>query len=488
MTGATAPTAPGRSWYALVTDPRHRLAVLAIVAVAARALSFGNPMVHVDEQFYFLAASRMWDGALPFVDVWDRKPIGLFLLYAPAAALPLPWGTFAYQAMALGFVVATAMLVARLAVLAGWARGATFAGIAYILWLNPMGGVGGQSPVLYNLSMTAAALLTATASGPHRRWRGLAALALVGLSLQIKYSVVFEGMAFGLWLLWGEWRATRSPLRFVGYGVALVLVAILPTAAAYATYAALGHGEAFVYANFTSILARKPDPFGNAIGHLEGLALMLSPLVAMAFGSRRAGEGGDADVRRLLFLWFAVNLAGILAFGGWYEHYGLPAAAPGAACSAGFLGARHWRGRATPAILGIVALLGLGTVIVNRVKRGGPGQLAALTAAVGQGPGCLYVFSGPSIVYRTTGRCTLTAYIFPPHMEEIRERGAIGVDQIGEVRRIFAQRPAVVVMRRPYPGEQTEIQGVAIDELMRGYRRRTTLPIGNLPVMVYERR
>ena len=70
---------------------RHRGAILTAVAVAARAGTFGNPNIHVDEQFYLYVARRMLEGARPFVDVWYRKPIGLFALYLPAAALPYSW-------------------------------------------------------------------------------------------------------------------------------------------------------------------------------------------------------------------------------------------------------------------------------------------------------------------------------------------------------------------------------------------------------------
>lgn len=120
-----------------------RWLVLLGVALLVRAATFGNPVVHVDEEFYFLTARTMLEGALPYVDVWDRKPIGLFLVYLPAAALGMPLGIWAYQAMALGCVVATALLVARLADRAGWSRGALPAAIAYVLWLNFLDGARG---------------------------------------------------------------------------------------------------------------------------------------------------------------------------------------------------------------------------------------------------------------------------------------------------------------------------------------------------------
>lgn len=472
-----------------LTNSQLRLAVLVLVAIAARAIAFGNPVVHVDEDFYFVAAGKMLDGALPFVDLWDRKPIGLFLVYAPAAALPYPFGIWAYQAMALVSVVATAMIVARFAVRAGWSAGATYAGVAYILWLNMMGGVGGQSPVFYNLPMAAAAWLTATADGATRRRNGLWAMALVGLAMQIKYSALFEGMMFGLWLLWREWSAQRSVGSVIAHGTALVAVALLPTALVFAGYAAAGHAEAFLFANFTSITLRNPDPWPYPLTAALELLLILSPLIAMTGGSsRQVAVGGDARVRRFVYLWLTTAIAAIAVFGGFYEHYGLPAALPGAIGAAGFLGAGHWRGRATPVVLGVAALLALGTPAVNRYRRGDADQIARLTAAIGRGPGCLYIYSGPAMPYRSTGRCTVTPYLFPSHMQHGREAGAIGVGQATELRRIFATRPAVVVDQPPYHDERGDIRRLYEHLVMRDYRLKAVTQVGDNAIRVWVRR
>jgi hypothetical protein len=52
----------------------------------------------------------MLDGALPYVDIWDRKPIGLFLLYAAIRLLGGD-GILAYQVTATAFAVATAAVL-----------------------------------------------------------------------------------------------------------------------------------------------------------------------------------------------------------------------------------------------------------------------------------------------------------------------------------------------------------------------------------------
>jgi hypothetical protein len=465
-----------------------RWSQLLLVAIIARALAFGNPVVQVDEQFYFTVARAMWSGAIPYVDLWDRKPIGLFIVYMPAAALPGMAGVLAYQAMATAAAVATAWIVARFADMAGWRRGAILAGIAYILWLNLLGGVGGQSPVFYNLPMACAALLACRPSPAGYSWRrGIVAMLLIGLSLQIKYSVVFEGIFIGLWLLWLDWQSRRRIGSVLGYGLVLVAAALAPTALALFVYARIGALDAFVFANFLAIFARKPNPFWEMAGNLAALVLILSPLVAMGLSAWKDRREAEPDVRTFLLLWLLTSVFGVLIFGTWYEHYGLPVAVPAAACAAGFLGATG-RGRAATVILLIAALAGQIKVGVERLNRGGPGGFSRLVAAIGHGPGCLYVYSGNTMLYPATGRCRLTAYIFPSFLIRPRENGAMGVDQWTEVRRILAQRPDVVVISPLYRVETLDIRAFVEQTVRRDYDAPVMVKLGNQQVAVYHRK
>ena len=475
-----------------LTHPRARLAILVLVALAVRALTFGNPVVHVDEEFYCFTGSALWHGQLPFVDVWDRKPIGLFLLYAVPAGLGFPSGIWAYQLLALGATIWAAMQVAWLATRAGFARGATAGGIAYILWLDLLGGQGGQSPVFYNPLVAAAALLIlGAAASPHRRVRGALAMTLIGIALQIKYSVLLEGMFFGLWLLADEWHATRRPMALVGHGAALVALALLPTVAAGVAYAAIGQWDAFAYANFLSIFHRNPDPLKELAGNLGQIVLITSPLVALAIlALRRAPRAADRHhdrTRRFLAWWLGVACLSVLAFRPWFDHYSLPILLPACAAAAGMLGSAAWQRWRTPALLLTAALAGQIVLVALRAERGEARQFAALAQAVGDGPGCLYVYSGSTMLYVATKRCALSKYIVPAHLGRTREAGATGVDQQAEIARILAQHPAVVVMRPPYGGERPAAHAFVTAALAPDYRQTAALPMGNETSRVYKR-
>ena len=469
-------------------------AILLVAAVAVRAVAFGNPVVHVDEEFYFVTAQRMLHGALPFVDIWDRKPIGLFLIYLPAAALGVPLGIWAYQMMALASVVCTALLIVKLAERAGWREGALPAALLYLFMLGFGDGQGGQAPVFYNLIMAFAMLLAvpcaASADSERlRKGKAVAAMALVGVALQVKYSVLFEGIFLGLWLLWREHRLGLPWSRTVKFGAVLVGVALLPTLFAWGAYVALGHGNAWFYANFGSILDRQSDPKLVLLRAFLKVALILAVPLIVSGLSRHVPlkDESERPIRLLMFGWLIASVFGLLVFGSWFNHYALPVMLPSSLCCAGFLGwHRIGRNVLTPLMLLAACFGGTYTAWSAKWHRGNAGQLETLASAIGHGPGCLYVYSGNAILYAYTGRCIATPWIFPSHLSRERENGALGVDQLQEIGRIFAKRPEIVVMRPEYYGERMAAHRLAVQKLRDGgYSLRGRYPLGDLLIDVY---
>jgi hypothetical protein len=471
-----------------------RWLVLLVVAVLVRSPTFGNPVVHYDEEFYFVTAQRMLQGALPFVDIFDRKPIGLFLLYAPPAWLGVPWGILAYQLMALASAVLTAMMIARLADRAGWRGGAMAAALLYLFMLNVADGQGGQAPVFYNLLVIAAVALllpraTDQVADRRRIGRGLGAMLLVGLALQVKYSVLFEGLFLGLWLLWREWRLGATLVQLLVRAIGYSAAALLPTALAGAAYAASGHFDSWFFANFSSILGRKSDPASELLESFLKLMLFLAPLLLVSLLSWRlpAGDALQRRQRALLFGWLVSAVVGLILFGSWFNHYALPVMMPASLCCAAFFGAGPVGRRVVAPLLLVLALVGGDVALVTaQWHRGSRSEFNALTAAIGRGPGCLYVHSGDSMLYAYSGRCLLSRWVFPSHLSRERENGAVGIDQLAELDRIFAQHPAVVVMRAAFSGERPAVRERAMRHMQRaGYRLVGRYPMGDDVISVY---
>lgn len=455
--------------------------VIVTAALLLRWPDIGNPQLDLDEQMYLLVGDRMWQGLVPYVDIWDRKPIGLFLLYALArGAADDPY--LGYQLLALVFAAATALVVARLVRLLDGSWAASLAGaLVYLVWVALAGGRGGQSPVFYNLPMALAALATGHALRRlGGRAAGRSAMLLVGVAIQIKPTVVFEGCWFGLMLTAAQWRRERALAGVTREGALLVTAALVPTLLAFAGYAALGYGREWWFANVESIFLRGivvSDPIG---ARLESLAIAFAvPMLSAAVGlgsiphTARLAAGG----------WLAAALAGFFTIPPFYNHYALPVVLP-MSVLAGIGATRRWPlGSAlTGTAVALLVLAGVPAFGTTRAQRA---RLDAMTRTIERyrGSGCLYLFQAEPVFYVAARSCLPTRYPFSPHLTYGAEARAVGVDPAREVARIFASVPTVVVTIPPDPAKGPSF-AVAARALARHYRRVG----GDMGYVIYARR
>lgn len=474
--GHTAINTPGDRW-------GGTLLLLILVALLVRAQGFGNPVTGFDEQFYLLVGDRMLHGAMPYVDIFDRKPIGLFLLYAGARLLGGE-GFLAYKLVATGFVVATAFGIQRMARDFAGPLAATVAAILYILWLNLMEGEGGQSPVFYNALMLLAA--TATLRAVERRGglfaSGAVAMGAVGVALQIKYAVLPEGFAFGCILLWLGWRERVPLVRLAGMVGVWVALALLPTLVVFAVYAGLGQGEAWVFANIVSLGGQAARPLAD---ELEGLATcvgILSPLL-LVIGLGRPWKSIPAERRdsfRFLLVWLAVSGIAVLGYGRFGSpHYALPVVLPAVLVAAPAL-ARWRRGGIAAFVLAIGAAGQLVLALSERAK-GGSAEAQAVARAATPARGCLYVYDGYPALYMMTHSCLPSKWVFPGHLntQDEASAAALGVDPVVEIRRILRQRPGAIVDDYPrFAFGNRATRAVLKAVLARDYHLAACVPTG----------
>ena len=439
----TTPTAPAhRDW-----RPWAVFAVLVVATVLTRMSEVNNPLTHVDDQFYLLTGSALLHGELPYVDIWDRKPIGLFLIYAAIAALKGD-SVINYHLIGAAFALATAWVIARFGRrLAGW-RGGTAAGLTYLALLPMLGGAGGQSPVFYNLPMVIAARLAFDVwTGERRLWPGaLAAMALVGLAIQIKPTVVVEGAAFGLLLLAAAWRAEKSWRRLFAVGAAMAALTALPTLAALAAYAALGHAGEMWTATVVSIFHKASLPLVDRVADVPQILLYLTvPALVAASGLATLWARSERrNEATFLSAWAAAALLGFLAVPNFFNHYSLPLLVPMAVLAAVPLADRR-DGTLLLAATLVLPLLTLAQAPDGLFAgRAGFDRVAATVRHELRG-GCLYVYLGPTALYTATHACRVTPYVFPDHLESEVEATALPVSPEAEVERVFARHPAVVV-------------------------------------------
>lgn len=428
------------------------LTVIA-VAVLSRLVTYGNPVAIADDQFYLLVGDAMRHGQWPYLDIWDRKPFGLFALFEGIAAIGHD-SILAMQLIATAFAAATALVIRRIALFLTNPRGALFGAIAYLLVLPLFGGGTAQSPVFYNLSTALAGLALFSAVGrdvARIRWRAFAAMIACGLSLSIKPVALVEGIFFGLAFVALLHKAGVRLIPLALTALAMVVIALLPTLAPLAMYAGKGSPalDAYLFANYVSIFLK------NSLGLIArsaGFAFFLIyavPLVAVAargIYARRADVGGDIRLRMLL-AWLAAAIGGWLLIPNFFDQYALPMFVP-----LSLLGALGF-GLADGSlylIAYVVCALVDGRLIAwgdNRRDIANYGRLAQRVDLARHG-GCLFVADGPAWLYHDVPPCPLTRFLFPGHLTAWSESPALGIDQQAELARVLARRPAVIVTQK----------------------------------------
>jgi hypothetical protein len=469
---------------------------LLAVAIATRAGRIGDPAIHMDEQFYLLMADRMWHGVLPYVDLWDRKPVLLFLIYAALRPFS-PDGIVAYQIGALLFAVLTAYFIVLIAQRFASQTGAWLAGIAYLLYLPILSGAGGQSPVFYNLFMAIGAWEVIRAGEANDtagiRRHGLRSMIWAGLAIQVKYTAAIEGVAFGLWLIALLARDRRTSMPGVMVQAATwVLVALTPTLLALGSYLLIGHGREFVQANFLSILEKR-DPHGfSSLPFLWATLAQLSPLLLVAAASilKVARRAIAAAPWRFLLLWTGCAVVEFLAIGNFYDHYALPLLVPALILCAPLLSTAVG-GAAAIALFGWCALLTT-AYPTGYWREFDQARIQAMVEAARPyaAHGCLYLNDGPPIVYLLTHSCLPTRYVFPSHLNEAPEAGA--TDAVRSMAALLASRPsAIFVADKPMNHPRNATTAAMLDAaLAKDYVRTVTLPdvLPNAWQMLYVRK
>jgi hypothetical protein len=433
----------------LVLNSPARFLIMLMIAVILRCDTFGDPNLHGDESFYLTVGAAMHHGALPYVDVWDRKPLGLFLIYYLIAAISV--APLAYQLVATLFSAATAWAIGAIAMkinddFEGKSQGALLAGACYLLWLAPMHGYGGQSPIFYNLFMTLAALLVVRTIPALERGRVPVilplAMLLAGASVTVKTCAVFEATFLGLLCCIHLHRSRIGSGRAIGHSLLWALIGMAPAAIIAVWYWHSGHWSEYWHAMVTSNLKKVPN-WPTAWLRFRMMFVALTPIITLAaFGLLEQRR----DKRSFVVLWLGAAFLGLLSMPNFYTHYALPLLVPLSVAAAPLL-ARGAIGRIAIAAIACLSLVISPIFQFGHIARS-KAAITALTNAVQShlGGGKLLVYDGPPQLYMLTGQSFITPLVFPTHLSQLIEKDVSHLSTMGETRRVLALQPGAVVM------------------------------------------
>lgn len=437
-----------------------------VLALTLRFATFGDPNIHMDEAFYFYVGQAMWEGAIPYVDIWDRKPAGLFLLYAGLAGISS--SVLSYQIAAWLSAAYTAWVIARIVGLFGPRSARLLAAACYLALLLPLNGHGGQSPVFYNSLIASAVWLVLLETGNLRagsvRWRSYLAMLLCGLALTIKQTTLFEGVFLGLWMVWLLHRSGLPVSQWLGYASRFAFIGAFPFVSIGGWYAIAGHWDAYWFAMVTSNFARAQ--VGEAVGaNIVVLlhAMHLLPLGAVAALIMAGRYPAFAAKRAFMTGWLIAAMIGFLSAPYFLDHYALPLLVP--LC---VICAAHFGRSLAGTVLGVVILL-VSIALTNPFER----ESHELSRATYQGMvdaisqhadrGTLFIYEGPMLILAHPKVEAMSPVVFPWHLVSPAESGTSPYDQRTEFERVLARKPEFVTVtddwfREPYPGANRELQ------------------------------
>lgn len=421
-----------------------QFAVLLAIAIILRCDTFGDPNLHGDEVFYHQVGLALHDGVVPYVGVWDRKPFGLFALFyliTAVSAAPL-----AYQLVATLFAAATAWIIARIA--QGWAGplGGLLGGVCYLLWLAPLQGFGGQSPVFYNLFIAVAALLVQRAlprlALGERPPGVLLAMLLAGCAITIKTSTFAEAGFLGLICLISLLRSPLGKPAALTTGALWMALGLAPTLAIAAGYWLGGHWNEYWHAMITANLS-KPPSWPDVPRRAAIMLALLVPLLIPAVLGLIAQERGQ---RWFVLGWLGAALIGLVAMPNFYIHYALPLLVPLCIAASTFL-ARPLIGLAATGALAVLALA-LAPIFQFEHTARSRAAIAELTHEIRahRGAGPLLLYDAPPQLYRAAGQPFVTPLVFPTHLSHLIERDVSQFPTLAETRRVLGLRPGAVAM------------------------------------------
>ena len=435
------------------------------VALLVRDATFGEWNYDTDEQFYALVGRRMLNGATLYVDIWDRKPPALYLVYAGIALISR--SVWAFQIAATLCAVAGTYGITRIARRFAGAGPSLMAGIAYLALLGRFGGASGQAPVWYTTLMvfsawTIVSRIDALRSG-RVDGRIAAGMLAAGLAVAFKQSAAIECAFFGLFITLQLAMSRVGPLRAVPQVALLAALTLLPMAATFAWYWHIGHvpelWQALVTSNFTRLYE---GPWGRLyrFGALMGLLGM--PIVFGLLGWLALAREERRDARMAFIAgWAIVAILSVASFPNIFYHYAIPILPPLCVLCAVFFERRSIGRIGFVAIVAVSLFYGNTLNLTTRLRahRAAPDLVEYVRAETPDKR--LLVWGIPNYLYVLVGATPPSRLAFPPHLYEGAESGVSGIDEVQEMRRIIASRPETVVVQDPIVARPINTANVA---------------------------
>lgn len=454
--------------------PLASIIVLTLVAFCSQLPSFGSPISFTDQEFYMWAGGQILDGKIPYIDFWDRKQVGLFLLFS-IFYLFESYRFFICSIVVSLFITGGSLAIVK--IVQTLTRNdplnnikSFLAGISFIAGLVAFNGQAGQAEAFYVPIMLIAVCLLFSdyrevkKSTSRLFWVGCIIMTLTGVSLEIKATCLFLGVFLGIWLtslivINHSLSTTRKIIYLISFGTAWVFIAVLPTILILTWYAHHGWFDDWWFANISSASKRdlsfiyKQHRFKIIYGIILSIVgIALTYIVGRSINKQQHIHiKGTRGLILFSLCWFLIEatLSWKISTGR-DLHYFIPVIPPAiliiTCCLQSLL-------PISIASLVILLLGSHGAIEGGAWTNGSYRFYDRVSYLMDEQPGCLLQLNGYVILYDATSashKCVVSKMAFPEHIIASHEKNAIPLNQDAERERALRSLP-LYVLSKPLP-------------------------------------
>ncbi len=432
------------------------LGLFMVLAIVLRFFSFFPSVINHDESTYILIGESLLNGSTYFVDYIDTKPIGIFLIYAGLLTIAGK-SIFVLRLLMALWIGATAYGLFRVSELLVHDRNAAWASGVIYLFLTSIFtyyGVNPNTELYFNLFTILA--LWCLLSGQHW-WRYVLAGGLLGIGFMIKYVVLFDALAFGLFLLWRYYRLEKKLI--LGKLLLMGLTFSLPFLLTLVYYQSIGDVDTLLYYTFEVTKKYPVDtPWWKSLVFVLEFLLRFFPVTFMAIYAW--WKLGAQKWKTLIFLWLALDLFIILWPGKLFGHYMIQWMLP-LALLGGFYFSQScpkpnfWQRIPRKWGFRVLAFLAVAVIYFQKLdyfdKTDFPREVAAyLNPKLSEGD-VVYTGNYHHIVYFLLDKQSPTAYVHRSLLWDDKNVDALGINIEQETKNILAKAPKFVLLNGDVP-------------------------------------
>ncbi|MFZ1678396.1 MAG: glycosyltransferase family 39 protein [Saprospiraceae bacterium] len=448
-----------------LNQPWTLLAVFTGFALLMRVFSFFPSVINHDESTYILIADALGRGRVYLKDVMDTKPIGIFLLFAffqilfGKAIMVIRIITAVWVALT-GFMLFLAhRQFLQPSSRSSYNEAPIASGIIYVFIASIYStyGLSPNTELFFNL-------FTITALFLILRYKGAGIFFLAGLVLgagfMIKYVVLFDALAIGLFYLWQQVTLRKSWHFWLLRCTLLGIGFIIPLLGVWIWYNHMGLGEIFWFYSFelSSRYVIKPIWY-EYLNFVFNCFLSFLPVVIWFFYCLWNWRSTERYLPVLSSIWALFIMFIILWPGRMFTHYFVQFMVPLSLLAGSFFDPRRSPGpilswMRKPAIgYPLFALLIGANVIAQKFiffdRKDYPREVAAYLNTRLQPGDILYTGDYEQIIYHLTGTSSPTPYIHSSLIWLAANNNALKINQAEEFEKILNKNPRFILINYP---------------------------------------